>query len=273
MDKDKQTVKEKVLIVDDSHLVCELFSKVLSEKGFETAVAYDGESALKIIGAGDFQVMLLDLLMPGISGMDVLRECRKSHPALCIIVVTGFGTEDNAAEAVREAADGYVIKDFVMNNAAEGLDVIIRHGLETRRLAIENIALTKQLKDLNSVLEAAYTRAKKEKDHFNSLFAHTEYAIVLVENTGTILGFNDYFVKLTGFPERELSAMRVFDAVESGSRDALKSLLNKTRPGVSHSLKTRIVTKAQKVVDVTVNVTPFKMGTERLTLVTIVTPR
>ncbi|MBI2469933.1 MAG: response regulator [Planctomycetes bacterium] len=270
MNTNKEFVKEKILIVDDSPLVCEMFGNTLRKKGYDTATVNDGESALKKLSAESFQVMLLDLVLPGMNGMDVLRECRKNNHEICIIVATSYGSEATAVEAIQEGADDYVVKDFMLMNDARSLDIVISRGLERRRLAMENIELNKQLKELNAMLQSAYSRAKDEKDYIRNLFANMAYAVVLSNNEGHILGFNDVFVKMTGFPERDLCAMCVFDLMGNETKEDVKSLFKKIRAGVAHGIKTRMVTKAQKDIDVTLNATSFKMGAERLLLATIV---
>ncbi|HHT9138821.1 MAG TPA: response regulator [Candidatus Wunengus sp. YC60] len=212
----------KALIVDDSPLVCEMFSKVLSKNGHEVAIVNDGESALKKLSLEQFQIMLLDIVMPGISGMDVLKECRKTNQETCIIVATGYGSEATAREAIHEGADDYIVKDLMLMDEAKGLDIVISRGLEKRKLALENINLNKQLKELNVVLQSAYSRVKDEKDYIRNLFGNMAYAVVLSNNEGTVLGFNDVFIKMTGFPERELCMMCVFDFIGNEFRDNVK---------------------------------------------------
>lgn len=270
MDTNKECVKEKILIVDDSPLVCEMFSKTLCTKGYETETVNDGESALKKLNSEGFQVMLLDLVLPGLNGMDVLRECRKNNHEICIIVVTSYGSEATAVEAIQEGADDYVVKDFMLMNDARSLDIVISRGLERRRLAKENIELTKQLKELNVMLQSAYSRVKDEKDYIHNLFGNMAYAVVLSNNEGKILGFNDVFVKMTGFLEKDLCIMCVFDVIRNEFKEDVKSLFKKIRAGVAHGIKTTIVTKTQKDIGVTLNATSFKMGGERLILTTIV---
>ncbi|HHT9138430.1 MAG TPA: response regulator [Candidatus Wunengus sp. YC60] len=271
MNTDKECVKVKTLIVDDSQLVCEMFSNTLCKKGYETTTANDGESALKKLIAENFQVMLLDLVLPGINGMDVLRECRKNNHEICIIVVTSYGSEATAVEAIQEGADDYVVKDFMLMNDAKSLDVVISRGLERRRLAMENIELNKQLKELNLVLQTAYAREKEEKDYIRNLFGSTTFAVVLSNDNGNILGFDDAFVKMTGFPEKELFNMCLFDLIRSEFRSNVEPLFKKIQAGAAQGIKARIIAKSQKDIDVTLNTISFKMTGERLVLTAIVT--
>ena len=271
MDTNKGCVKEKILIVDDSPLVCEMFSTTLCKKGYETTTANDGESALKKLNSENFQVMLLDLVLPGMNGMDVLRTCRKDNHEICIIVVTSYGSEATAVEAIQEGADDYVVKDFMLMNDAKSLDVVIGRGLERRKLAVENIELNKQLKELNIVLQSAYAREKDEKDYIRNLFGSMSFAVVLSADDGHILGFNDAFVKMTGIQERELFNMHMFDLIGNEFKSNVESLFKKIRAVAAQGIKARIVAKSQKDVDVTLNAILFKMAGERLVLTTIVT--
>lgn len=173
--------------------------------------------------------MLLVLVLPGMNGMDVLRACRKNNHERCIVVVTSYGSEATAVEAIQEGADDYVVKGFMLMNDARSLDIVISRGLERRRLAVENIELTKKLKELNVVLPAAYAREKDEKDNIRNLFGSMAFAVALSKNDGHILGFNDAFVKMTGIPERELFNMRVFGLIGNEFRNNVESLFKKIR--------------------------------------------
>ena len=271
MNTNKECGKAKILIVDDSQLICEMFSNTLCKKGYKTTTVNDGESALKKLDAEDFQVMLLDLVLPGVNGMEILKACRKDNHEICIIVVTGYGSEATAVEAIQEGADDYVVKDFMLMNDAKSLDIVIGRGLERRRLAVENIDLNNQIKELNIVLQTAYVREKEEKDYIRNLFGSTTFAVVLSNDNGNILGFNDAFVKMTGIPERELFNMCVFDLIRSEFRSNVEPLFKKIQTGAAQGIKARIIAKSQKDIDVTLNTIPFKMTGERLVLTAIVT--
>lgn len=261
--------QKKILIVDDSPLVCEMFKNLLAKKGYEITSVSDGTSALKLLGRERFSVVLLDLIMPGMGGIDVLKSYRKVNQEICIIVVTAYGSEETAIEAIREGADDFIVKEY----DTDGLDSIITRGLEKRRLVLENIALTKQLKELNTALQSAYSRTRDEKDYFCNLLSNVEYAIVLSKSDGCILGYNDIFVKITGLPEKNLFGVCLFDLVESGSRGDAASLFKKVRAGITRTIRTKFVTKEQRAVDINLSAISFKMDKERLILSTVVASR
>lgn len=270
MDENKEHAELKVLIVDDSSLVCEMFSNTLSKKNYKTESVYDGESALKKLISENFHVMLLDLVLPGLNGLDVLRECRKNDQEICIIVVTSYGSESTAVEAIQEGADDYVVKDFMLMSDARSLDIVISRGVERRRLAVENLNLNKQLKELNTTLQSAYSRVKDEKDYIRNLFGSTAFAVVLSKEDGSILGFNDTLVKMTEIPERELCTACAFDLVGIEFRNSVVSLFKNARSGAAMGIKAKIISKTQKDVEVTITAIPFKMDRERLILLTLV---
>jgi DNA-binding response OmpR family regulator len=117
---------KKILIVDDDAELRANLSEILKNKGYETYEAFSGEEAIKKTETKDFDVILLDLMMPGISGMDVLMELRKVKPKTKIIMITAFATIDNAVEAIKKGASDYISKPF---KVAE-LDATIRQVIE-----------------------------------------------------------------------------------------------------------------------------------------------
>ena len=102
----------KILVVDDDEQMREDIAEMLSREGYEVAHVGSGEEALKKLKKEDIDVILTDLMMPGIDGMEVLRQSKKLKPAVRIIMITGFGTIENAVEAMKDGASDYVSKPF-----------------------------------------------------------------------------------------------------------------------------------------------------------------
>ncbi len=97
------TVK-KILVVDDDPVVAKSFDRVLAGKGYAVITAADGEEALRKLNTETYDVVFTDIKMPGMSGIEVAERVRKSQPWLPVVIVTGYGTEENEARA--EAAGG-----------------------------------------------------------------------------------------------------------------------------------------------------------------------
>jgi excisionase family DNA binding protein len=104
--------KPCVLVVDDDHAVRELLSKALTAAGYLVDVAVDGASALVRLGEKGYDLMITDLKMPGQDGLSVIREARRTSPALPVIIITGYSSEATAIEAINLGVAGYLTKPF-----------------------------------------------------------------------------------------------------------------------------------------------------------------
>jgi len=104
--------KPKILIVDDELRIRDTCSRMLLSDGFEVAQAESGEIGLERIRGEHFDIVLLDLMMPGMSGMETLARIRESHPDTVVIVITGYATLDHAVEAMKKGAFDFISKPF-----------------------------------------------------------------------------------------------------------------------------------------------------------------
>ncbi len=119
---------KKILIVDDDKELRENLTEILDSAGYITDSAANGSEALAKATAG-FDVILLDMMMPGMTGIDVLTELQKISPAAKCIMITAFATVDNAVEAIKRGASDYISKPFMIDN----LLVTIKRVLEEAR--------------------------------------------------------------------------------------------------------------------------------------------
>ena len=101
---------KRVLVVDDEDVVCRSYERVLSNAGFEVEKANDGSQAFDRIGKRDYDVMLADLRMPGMDGLQVVRKMRETRPNMKVIVVTGYPTQETLLEAERLGVAEYLTK-------------------------------------------------------------------------------------------------------------------------------------------------------------------
>jgi len=102
--------KNKILIVDDDKGITDTLRIILDSAGYETDTAADGETALKKAGSSLFHLVLLDLKLPDMSGIQVLRKLHMISPRTVIIMVTGYPTMDNAVESLNLGASAYIMK-------------------------------------------------------------------------------------------------------------------------------------------------------------------
>jgi DNA-binding response OmpR family regulator len=115
--------KIKVMLVDDEEEFVTTLSARIRKRGFASSVALTGEEALQIVYDQVPDVMVLDLKMPGIDGMEVLRRVKKAYPNVQIIILTGHGSELNKKEALSLGAFGYYQKPVK-------IDALVRHIMD-----------------------------------------------------------------------------------------------------------------------------------------------
>lgn len=120
---------KNILIVDDDAELRANLSKILRNKGYKIDEASSGKEAIEKAMSKEFDISLLDLMMPKMSGMDVLTELRKLSPRTKVIMITAFATVDNAVEALKRGASDYISKPF----KTEELLAKIRRALEESR--------------------------------------------------------------------------------------------------------------------------------------------
>jgi two-component system response regulator HydG len=106
--------KGNILIVDDDMGICETLSDIMEIKGYDTAIASDGYEAVRKVKEGDFDVILMDIKMPGMNGVETFKELKKVRPEIAVVMMTAYAVEDLIGEALREGAYGVLYKPFDM---------------------------------------------------------------------------------------------------------------------------------------------------------------
>ena len=133
----------RVLVVDDELSMRQMLSVALRREGYEVVVAEDGRAALAALQKGAFDVVITDVRMPELSGVDVLREAKRIDPAVPVIMMTAYGSKETVLEALRLGATDYVEKT---PNLRDELSLRVRKELDRRRLQQENVLLKRTLK-------------------------------------------------------------------------------------------------------------------------------
>ena len=136
-----------ILIVDDEPSILQSLGGLLTDEGFEVIAATNGYEALKIIGAESPDLVLLDIWMPGIDGIETLKEIKKSHPILPVIIISGHGTIETAVRATKLGAYNFIEKPLSIDKVI----VTINNALNFRRLEEENQYLRKKTLEKNSI--------------------------------------------------------------------------------------------------------------------------
>jgi len=135
------TTKPTILIVEDEAKMRRLLELNLGEDGFETLSAEDAESGLKQLRASAVDLVLTDVKLPGMNGMEFLQAVKRSNSAIPVVVMTAFGTVETAVEAMKLGASNYVLKPFSLDE----MRMVVRKELDVRRLQEENRSLREAL--------------------------------------------------------------------------------------------------------------------------------
>ena len=132
-----------VLVIDDEKVICEGCRLSLGEEGYLVMYGTSGQEGLNKLKGHDFDLLLLDIKLPDIDGLQILAEVRQTHPQMPVIVMTGYASVQNAVAAMKNGAFDYLSKPF----SEEELAHAVAKAIENKRLKEENIALRRQLFD------------------------------------------------------------------------------------------------------------------------------
>jgi DNA-binding NtrC family response regulator len=130
-----------ILIVEDEAKMRRLLELNLGDDGFQTLSAEDAETGLKLLQNGSVDLVLTDLKLPGMNGLEFLHDVKRFNAALPVIVMTAFGTVETAVDAMKAGAGDYVLKPFSM----EEIRIVVHKELDVRRLRDENRSLREAL--------------------------------------------------------------------------------------------------------------------------------
>jgi len=155
--------KKRIMIVDDEPLIGSSLEEALQKWNFDATLVTKGESAMEELTRQSFDMILTDIRMPTISGMEVLEKVKKTSPATPVVMITAFGTIDQAVEAMKKGAYDYITKPF---------------SLDEIKFCLEKYFKTKDLEEENSSLK----RALKEKYSLENFIGENQKIIELTES-------------------------------------------------------------------------------------------
>ena len=163
--------KVRLLIVDDEVKHMQALCDTLEEQGYEVHGCTNGDAALAALQGAPFDLLLADLMMPGMSGIELLRAALALDPMLVGIIMTGEGTIGTAVEAMQSGALDYILKPFKLS----AILPVLGRSLQMRRLRLENAALEQRVREHAGALEAVNREleaANRELDAFTRSASH-----------------------------------------------------------------------------------------------------
>jgi DNA-binding NtrC family response regulator len=171
-----------VLVVDDHRGAAEGLAELLRADGYETYVAFDVDNGLKILEEAGVDVVVADMVIPGMDGLDFLMMAREKWPAVPFIILTGFGTIETAVEATRRGAYEYLTKPV----DPERLGRVVEKALERRRIELENLELRTRLYEKYS-FDRIIGRSKPMQEIYELItrIAPTNATVLIYGESGT----------------------------------------------------------------------------------------
>jgi two-component system phosphate regulon sensor histidine kinase PhoR len=167
-------LKTKILVIDDEKIIRNGCNEVLTQDGYDVILAENGELGLEMIEKAHFDVILLDLMMPGLSGFDVLSHVKALHPDTSIIIITGYATIENSIEAMKKGAFDFIPKPF----SPDQLRVVVGKAIEH----------TAALKDIAN-----------EKSRMRVLINLITSGVMVTDAEKKLVLVNPAFMKIVGF--------------------------------------------------------------------------
>jgi two-component system, NtrC family, response regulator PilR len=141
MEEQNLTKAPRILVVDDEPSMRSFLDIMLKDEGYDVDLAVDGEEALSFVGSKIYDLVITDIMMPGIDGTDVLKGVKEVNSETMVIMITAYASTETAVNAMKEGAYDYLLKPFNV----EEIKVVIKNALEKGRLERENIFLKREL--------------------------------------------------------------------------------------------------------------------------------
>ena len=154
----------EILIVDDEATICQLLTDILEQQGYSCKTAYTANGALNLLTQHPFNLVLLDIRMPGMSGMELLEIMGKSHATTPVIMITAVNDANTAVEAMKKGAADYILKPFAIDDVANRVNAVIRTRLSS---LLETISGEDRAKLAQSRMEAIAQGVDAQVEHFD----------------------------------------------------------------------------------------------------------
>ncbi|HEX4083418.1 MAG TPA: hybrid sensor histidine kinase/response regulator [Chthoniobacteraceae bacterium] len=212
----------RILIVDDEAPHMRALCDTLQDHQFYTAGFTSGEAGLAALREARYDLLLADLMMPGMDGITLLHEAQKIDPHLCCIIMTGEGTVSTAVRAMKAGAFDYILKPFKLSVI---LPVLTR-AVETRRLRVRNERLEKAVRRRSEELARANEELQQSSRHKSEFLANMSHELRTPLNS--IIGFTEFIIDGKSGPlgEKQKSQLEMVHASGKHLLNLINDLLD-----------------------------------------------
>ncbi len=195
-----------ILVLDDDKAICHVLSDFLTGQGHHVEVCHTGESAIQFTEKSAPDVALVDIKLPGISGIQTLKKLKSISPNTEVVMITGEGDISSAIEALEYGAFAYIRKPFDLYDLLS----TVKKARERQIMRKKNIEYARKLERL---VQSQSEELKRERSIKEMVFSHTLSAILVVDSNLRIVSINEAFKKMFGLHENEAHGMFICEAI------------------------------------------------------------
>lgn len=246
----------RILVLDDEESILEILGHHLQEVGHSTILSQYPAEALAMLEEERFDLLITDLKMPSIHGIEVVQRAKVLDPKMAVVVVTAMMDVTNAIEALRAGADDYLLKPF---NLVE-ITISVNRVLERRRLLLEidqhHVELEERVKEATAELQQKNEELHRTKTYLENLLNSSVDAIVTVDTAGQITFANPGTAAMLGWPDMGLSGRPVREILVGGDDEVsyIQSMLGVDRPLQNYETELVHATGAHVPVNVSLSI-------------------
>jgi signal transduction histidine kinase len=205
-----------ILVTDDNVATLKTLAAGLEDMGHRITAAANGQEALALIRRQLFNIIIADIKLPDVSGLELLETARELNPETAVIMITGHASLETAVDAINEGAYAYILKPVAMNE----LETIINNALREQRLLIENRELVESLQQSNKRLEEAnraLEQVSQAKSDFTAKMSHE-----LRTPLNSIIGFSEVLLTKAKSPIDETTHSEFLNYIHISAKHLLQ---------------------------------------------------
>ncbi len=204
---------QRILVVDDERRMRDSIKRLLGESGYEITACGSGEEALRRIELREYDLVLLDLVMPGLDGPQVLRRIKAGKPELPVVIISGHGSIEAAVAVLKDGAYDYIRKPF----EAEELARRVANALEQKRLRREKARISRRLADA--------------EQQYHYIVENSPDMIYTLDEGGNFSFVNSAFERLLGYTREEIMGRHYSGIIYTGDLEKSRYIFNERRTG------------------------------------------
>ncbi len=214
-----------ILIIEDDESLVQLFAEFFSRKGYRIDTAQTGATALEKLENHAYDLLLIDLKLPDMNGIELVKWIRDHSPDTIAIILSGHATIELTLEAISLGAFDFMIKPVQLAR----LGIVVQNGLERRRISLQNRKLISELqlakRDLEARIGQRAEQLKKSEQKFRSLYDNAPDVYYTVDTRGQIIDCNKMATEFFGLTRRQLKAMHLLDLYTSDNFELVSRMV------------------------------------------------